>query len=215
MGSFAGLLVQAHLDALSAVLSQIQCCISDGSTLCRSTQCLAIQTVYRARLSVTSASLFRYATYTRSQNGSSLVGWIEAQDGAPLNFRATELAHNVQGLLGWINSVGWRFDLSRANESDQVAQLLEAARLHRTDALVALLGAPAELGEQSIGHLFYHEYDASFAQALQAAVQTARRRPEIYDDVHVAAARIHRALDQLALVQVLVPLNHVDSEIGE
>lgn len=122
-----------------------------------------------------------------------------------------EFLDDVEGLLGRVDGVGRRLELTRANELYKFLELLQGARLDWFYADLALLGASAELGQETVGHVLYDEYDAALAQTLHAAVKAARRRAEVYDHVDLTTAGVHRAFDQLPLVQILAPLNHVHS----
>lgn len=101
--------------------------------------------------------------------------------------------------------------LIRRDQLDDLVQLLDRPRWDDLDEHAPVLGPLGELGQQLVGDLVADQHVAALRQALHRPVQTARRRAEVDHDVHQALARVVRALNQLLLVQVLVPLDHVDS----
>lgn len=101
------------------------------------------------------------------------------------------------------------------DESNELVQLVNGSGRHRLDVLLSFFSFSRELWQQLLGYFIADQHNTAVVQALKRSVQATRCRAEVENDVDESFAGIVCALDELLLIEILAPLNDVDSKKEE
>ena len=85
--------------------------------------------------------------------------------------------------------------LSGRNELNELFELIQRTQFDWLNSNVVFFGLASKFRHEAIGRFVADKYDASFAQALNGPVQTARGGSKINDNVDLTLTSINGAID--------------------